>query len=39
MSILLYGVENRLLLRLMCGAKRLNPFIRLHETSEVLKNM
>jgi len=28
-----YGVENRLLLRLMCGAKRLNPFIRLHETS------
>jgi len=31
-----YGVENWLLLRIMCGAKRLNPFFRLHKASEVL---
>ena len=31
-----YGVENWLLLRIMCGTKRLNPFFRLHEASEVL---
>jgi len=30
-----YGVENWLLLRIMCGTKRLNPFFRLHEASEV----
>jgi len=30
------GVENWLLLHIMCGTKRLNPFFRLHETSEVL---
>ena len=30
------GVENRLLLHMMCGTKRLNPFFRLHEASEVL---
>ena len=30
-------VENWLLWRVMCGTKRLNPFFRLHETSEVLK--
>ena len=31
-----HGVENWLLLRIICGAKRLNPFFRLHEASEVL---
>ena len=31
-----YGVENWLLLRTMCGTKRLNPFFRLYEASEVL---
>jgi len=31
-----YGVENWLLLRMMRGTKRLNPFFRLHEASEVL---
>ena len=30
------GVENWLLLRIICGTKRLNPFFRLHEGSEVL---
>jgi len=30
-----YGVENRLLLH-MCEKKRLNPFFRLHEVSDVL---
>jgi len=35
--IFFYGVENWLLLRTMCGTKRLNPFIRLlSEASEVL---
>jgi len=33
---LLYGVENRLFLRIMCGIKGLNPFFRLHEATEVL---
>jgi len=28
-----YGVEKWLLLRIMCGTKRLNPFFRLHEAS------
>jgi len=37
MSILFYGVENRLLLHIMCGTKRMrNPFFRLHEASKVL---
>jgi len=36
MRILFSGVENRLLLRIMCGTKRLNPFFRLHEASVVL---
>jgi len=31
-----YGVENWLLLRIMRGTKRLNPFLRLHEASEAL---
>ena len=31
-----HGVENWLLLRMMCGAKRLNPFFRLYEASDVL---
>ena len=31
-----YGVENWLLLRIKCARKRLNPFFRLHEASEVL---
>jgi len=35
MSILFSGVENWLLLRIICGTKRLNPFFRLHEASEV----
>jgi len=30
------GVENLLLLHIMCGTKRLNPCFRLHEASEVL---
>jgi len=30
------GVENWLLLHIMCGTKRLNPFCRLYEASEVL---
>jgi len=30
-----YGVENWLFLRIMCGRKRLDPFFRLHEASEV----
>jgi len=33
---LFFGVENWLLLRIMCGKKRLNPFFRLHEASEIL---
>jgi len=32
----LYGVEDLLMARIMCGTKRLNPFVRLHEASEVL---
>jgi len=32
-----YGFENWLLLRIMCGTKRLNPFFRLHKASGVLK--
>jgi len=31
-----YGVENWLLLRIICGTKRLNLFLKLHEASEVL---
>jgi len=31
-----YGVDNWLLLRVTCGTKRLNPFFRFHEASEVL---
>ena len=31
-----YGVENCFLLRIICGTKRLNPFFRLHDASEVL---
>jgi len=34
-SSLFYGVENWLLLRIMCETKRLNPLFRLHEASEV----
>ena len=30
-----YGVENWLLLRIICGKKHLNKFFRLHEASEV----
>jgi len=36
MSILFFWRWNWLLLRLMCGTKRLNPIFRLHEASEVL---
>ena len=31
-----YVVEDWLMARIMCGTKRLNPFVRLHEASEVL---
>jgi len=31
-----YGVENWLVSRIMCETKRLNPFFRLHEASELL---
>ena len=31
-----YGIDTWLLLHVMCGTKRLNPFFRLHEASEVL---
>jgi len=31
-----YGVENWLLLRIMCGTKRLTSLFRSHEASEVL---
>jgi len=36
MSILFCDVENWLLLHIMRGTNRLNPFFRLHEDSEVL---
>jgi len=36
MRLSFYDIENWLLLRIMRGTKRLNPFFRLHETSEVL---
>jgi len=36
-SLNFYGIANWLLLRIMCGTKCLNPFLRLHEASEVLK--
>jgi len=34
-AISFYGIENWLLLRIMCGTKRLNQFFRLLEASEV----
>ena len=36
MTILFSGFENWLLLHIMRGTERLNPFFRLHEASEVL---
>jgi len=39
MSILFHGVENWLLLRVMCGTKRLSPFSIVHEAKEVLNKM